>query len=805
MRRWWILAGVIIGAGLGQPAAATSAWLYRPSEGSAAPAYRILGTPIPVLPEYRLLHAASDLSLLSVDERLTVQRNVQYRALFTPNDPQYPLQWNLTAMHVPSAWDADQIAPVNGGDPSVVVAVLDTGLASSAVGSALHVPDINLDTVWTNNGETAGDQIDNDHNGRVDDVHGWNFIGNNALSVDDNGHGTHISGVVAAATNNELATAGIAWQVKIMPLKVLDAAGNGTTASLTAALQYAVAQGADIVNLSLGGDQDDPIFHQAIIDAVAQGVVVIGAAGNDGLSTVTYPARYDEVLSVGATEGTTARASYSNYGSALDLVAPGNDVVDQNSDGQKDGILAQTCSSTACTAYATMYFVGTSQAAAQASAVAALLASCGATAGNIRGLLTSTAQDLGTAGRDDVFGAGLVDAGAALQASGCSASAPEPPSVITAVAGPAASSPVINGRPYPYVRPVFTWTGPAGAAYDLSLVRGGTTLITARQTATSFSTKLTTEGVYTFVVRSVDGAGRTSTPVSFIYRYRKPVPVVATDTAIHLLSADFKSLRVVRPIIPGPAYGVTGGVIRSDFASSLLVTSQPSGPTVTVIDSRGRRLRTVQPFGSSFRGSIQTAMLRAADGRGVFVAGTNSQGASLAWFTADGKLLGRNLVFGKYAKGVELASGDLDGDGVDELIVSQVAGSEIRVYNSQRQRLAILRPRGPTFTQGWMITAGDTDGDGRAEIIATPHVAASSPKVIFLTLQGKEIRNWKLKNPAPTVGLRLQALDLNGDGLVEILSVPQRGTIVLQRWSFLGKLNKQLTIGSRTTNALSRL
>ena len=247
---------------------------------------------------------------------------------------------------------------------------------------------------------------------------GYDFINNDEHANDDDGHGTHVTGTLAQSTNNALGTAGIAFNCSIMPVKVLSKRGVGSYADIADGIYFAVDNGADIINMSLGGAGDSITLRNAVAYAYNQGVTIVCAAGNEYLegNAPAYPAAYDEYcIAVGATRFDRTRAYYSNTGSYLDLVAPGGDMyVDQNADGYGDGILQQTFG-TNPKDWGYWFYEGTSMAAPHVSGIAALLISVGITSPDVvREALQSTARDLGPAGWDDEYGWGLVDACAAL-------------------------------------------------------------------------------------------------------------------------------------------------------------------------------------------------------------------------------------------------------------------------------------------------------------------------------------------------------------------------------------------------------
>ncbi len=254
-----------------------------------------------------------------------VEYNYEVRASVTPNDPRYPELWGLNNIgqtggkpdadvDAPEAWDVQ-----TGTD--VVVAVIDTGVDYT------H-PDLAAN-IWTNPGEIPGNGIDDDGNGYVDDVHGYDFCNSDNDPKDDHGHGTHVAGTIAAVGNNGVGVTGVSWSARIMAVKFLCASGSGTTSAAISAVLYAADMNAKVMNNSWGGGG----FSQALMDAIATadqaGALFVAAAGNNGAdndATPHYPSSYQvpNVLAVAATDLNDAKASFSNYGAAsVGLGAPG--------------------------------------------------------------------------------------------------------------------------------------------------------------------------------------------------------------------------------------------------------------------------------------------------------------------------------------------------------------------------------------------------------------------------------------------------------------------------------------------------
>ncbi|MGE0725973.1 MAG: S8 family serine peptidase, partial [Alphaproteobacteria bacterium] len=263
--------------------------------------------------------------------------NYVISASITPNDPNFSKQWALhntgqayatsggapvagsadADIDAPTAWDMQTAA-------EVVVAVIDSGIN-------LTHPDL-VDNLWRNEDEVAGNGIDDDGNGYVDDYYGYDFHNGDADPSDDNGHGTHVAGIIAAEGNNGIGVAGVAWNATVMAVKFLDATGSGLTSNAIAALNYAVANGAAISNASWSGAGHSTLLSNAIAAAGAAGHLVVAAAGNNGVDlevSPRYPVSHDldNIIAVAATDDDDLLASYSNYGAdSVDLAAPGSNI-----------------------------------------------------------------------------------------------------------------------------------------------------------------------------------------------------------------------------------------------------------------------------------------------------------------------------------------------------------------------------------------------------------------------------------------------------------------------------------------------
>ncbi|HOW76488.1 MAG TPA: S8 family serine peptidase [Candidatus Competibacteraceae bacterium] len=406
-----------------QSAATTACTLPAVLPGSAATASEDIQAKLDTLCMVKSLARDPDVEIATP--------NYRRQSLFVPNDPFYATQWHYPQLNLPQAWDL-----TTGSD--VIVAVVDTGVV-------LSHPDLQ---------------------GQL--VAGYDFISNIANALDGDGidpdptdvgdrsnpdgsssfHGTHVTGTVAAATNNNLGVAGVAFGAKVMPLRAIGRFG-GDLYDIEQAVRYAAGlpndsgtvppRRADVINLSLGSTGSSASEQATFEQARAAGVVVIAAAGNSRSSIPFYPAAYSGVMAVSAVTIDKTLASYSNFGSWVDVAAPGgNTATDLNGDGKPDGVLSTVATDTDGTLVNDyVIWEGTSMAAPHMAGVVALMKALAPnlTPQDVDSLLISGAltEDLGTAGRDNQFGYGLVNAYQAAAAAANTGGQPVDPTPVLAV------------------------------------------------------------------------------------------------------------------------------------------------------------------------------------------------------------------------------------------------------------------------------------------------------------------------------------------------------------------------------------
>lgn len=291
-------------------------------------------------------------------------QNTYYRRLFTMNDSRSSEQYGPAIVGLSKAWD------ITLGSPNVVIAVVDSGVD-------LEHPDLKANL-----------------------VPGFNALNEGQSPQDDNEHGTHAAGIAGAVGDNGVGVTGACPRCKIMPVKVLDSEGGGTGFGVAAGVVWAVDNGAQIINLSLGGKESDPTMERAIKYALSRNAVVVVAAGNDNTDAKMYPAALPGVISVGSVDKNRNRSSFSNYGTWVSVMAPGSDIL--------------STIPTSMGEYT--YMDGTSMAAPLVAGIVGLMKSRfpQLTPAQVKARLEGTAIDLGTPGFDAEYAHGMVDSLRAL-------------------------------------------------------------------------------------------------------------------------------------------------------------------------------------------------------------------------------------------------------------------------------------------------------------------------------------------------------------------------------------------------------
>ena len=319
---------------------------------------------------------AALIETLSRDSRVEhAEPMALYRATFVPNDPLYASkQWNMRRVGAERAWSYTC-------GKGITVAVVDTGIACFDNGPFSRGTDL------------AGTRCEG----------GWNFVDDTPQAYDDQGHGTHVAGTIAQTTNNGMGAAGLAFCASLMPVKVLSKQGFGSVANVAEGIRFAADEGAQVINLSLGGPIRSGILEDAVRHALAAGVVVVAAAGNSG-RRVGWPAAYPGVVAVSATDDTDKIAWFSSRGPEIAIAAPGVGITQQTvCNGGRDK----------CEIFGT--FNGTSMASPHVAGVVAMIEALGVTRVDaVRGVLSASARPPADGPDEQLYGAGVLDAGAAM-------------------------------------------------------------------------------------------------------------------------------------------------------------------------------------------------------------------------------------------------------------------------------------------------------------------------------------------------------------------------------------------------------
>ncbi len=500
-----------------------------------------------LVPGLETLHVTGDIfdaiDLLSIFPSVVEYAEPDYivHHCATPNDPSFGQLWGLNNtgqtvngdpgianadINGPQAWDAFT------GDPNFIIADIDTGVN-------YNHPDLSANA-WLNTGEIAGNGIDDDGNGRVDDLRGWDFFNNDANPIDDNGHGTHTAGTFGARGNNGVGIAGVNWQCKIMALKFLGASGSGSSSGALGCLQYAVQKNVKVSNNSWGGGPASTPLQTAITNSQSIGHIFCAAAGNNGSNNNTsafYPASYTSanIIAVLSTTNNDTRSSFSNYGSTtVDIGAPGS-----------------TIYSTYNNSYT--FLDGTSMACPHVAGVVGLVygANPGWTWQQVRDRILQTARPVASLSGFCATGS-IVNAQAAVTPAG----PPTPP------AAPSGINAFENG----YGNARITWTDNAFNETSFGIERqkktagvwGATTNFSAATNATSF--QQVANSVLRYQVRATNAVGSSAWTGYAVVRPQAPAAAFI---------ADMVNLTVTLNWVDGSAFEEGFRVERQQFVGGV--------------------------------------------------------------------------------------------------------------------------------------------------------------------------------------------------------------------------------------------
>ncbi|MFH1366366.1 MAG: S8 family serine peptidase [Patescibacteria group bacterium] len=727
-------------------------------------------------------------------------------------------------------WDYDTTPPLYGGDSSVIVAVIDTGVAYENYGTFIKARDLE----------------------NTNFVAGYDFVESDSHPNDDDGHGTSVAEIIAASTNNAYAISGISFNISIMPVRVIKHNATTTAAVVAQGIDFARTNGADVINLSLGGETSSEILYTAIKAASEAGIIIVASTGNDSNDRIYYPAAYPEVIAVGATKQTDEISAFSNYGPGLDLVAPG------------ENILAEYCyNPPICSSFHLVSIAGTSQAAPHVTAAVALLLSAGFDANKTEASLFNSAKDLGTAGYDTTFGYGLLDIQAAFALAQSDLNAP----TTSLTASPAEpngnngffiTNPLItlsatddNGVAATYYRidsgDWQTYSSPFSLADGQHLVEyysvdilthaelvksnniyvdtvaptlalikpvvnqvvNGTTFIStgAISDATAGLVSLTIgsetqdissptfsssiglgKGANNITYSLVDRAGHVTTITRTVFSYPKNNILVGLGTGDTPRVRGFDNTKKLTGEFFTYATTFRGGInvlaadINHDGLEEIITGPKSGGgPQIRVFTSRGQLVSQFFAYATTFRGEVNIAAGDVdGDGNIEIIAGAGQGGGpQIRIFDYQGNLKYQFFAYATtFRGGVKVASDDVNADGVAEIIAGAGPGGgpQVRIFDANGNVLDQFFAYATSFRGGVNVAAGDVDNDGMAEIITVPASSGGAHVRIF-DIAGQVKSQFFVYNSLFRGGLNLTTGDFNNDGKNEIITSVSTGYI----------------------------
>jgi len=614
----------------------------------------------------------------------------------TPNDPHYRDQWYLNRIGFNYVWNNNFI-----GD-DVVVAVIDSGVD-------INHPDLS-GKIWFNKFEVKDNKVDDDHNGFIDDINGWDFVSNSPdpspkISANSNedglNHGTMISGIIGANINNGIGISGISQKVKIMPLKALNENGEGKINDVIRAIDYAVNNGADIINLSFSGPGYNEGFKEAIERAYRAGVIVVAAAGNNSADLdkdPLYPACFkglnneNIIISVSATDTLDQKISFASYGrNCVDISAPGISFFstyffdkENNKNKSYSG-----------------YWSGTSMSAAVISGSLALIKNTNPKLNNMEllNVLFKSSDNLNSLNPEyqDQLGLGRVN-----------------------------------------LHNSVNW------ALEKWENLEGRFLFFPQSQIADFKTE---ENSFNYVRVSKNKGEEENRFLAFDNNFNGSINLAVAD-----LNSDNN-----QEIIIGAG---TGG-----------------GPQVRIFDNSGNLKGQFFAYDPKFRGGVNVAVGDIdGDGRNEIITGAGiGGGPHVRIFNEQGELKGQFFAYDpKFRGGVNVAVGDIDGDGRNEIITGAGTGGgpHVRIFNEGGQLQGQFFAYENNFYGGIKVRVGNIYGDktkDKNEIIVSPG-AGRSPEIKIFNSYGQEIKKFLAYSENFKSGVNLSLGDLDADGLSEIIT-----------------------------------
>lgn len=636
-----------------------------------------------------------------------IEPNYIFQATAFPNDPDRPLQYYLSMINAKGAWSKELLAREQEGiTRRVTIAILDTGIDTD------H-PDLK-NKIWINTDEIAGNGQDDDSNGYIDDVNGWDFVDRDAdpnpslvnpFDEDAVKHGTIVAGIAAASTNNNLGIAGVGWFVDVMPIRVLDSTGAGDVASVIKAIDYAIANGASVINMSFVGDGESTLLKNAIQKAYDNNVIVVAAAGNtdpgiNGVNlnvTKAFPVCYSGttgeniVIGVASVNSSFKKSSFSNYGDCIDIVAPGESFYSTQ--------VYEPSLASFENAY-DGYWSGTSLSAPLVSGTVASIKALrpGFNVAQIQGFLKDSAKDIDSfnSGLENQLGSGLLDF--------------------------------------------------------------------ENFVATALGTK-----------EPINESGQVESYViaGLGYRSFPQVKLLRTD------GTEFKAFFAYGPNFNG-AINIASGDVNNDGKIEVITSAgEGGGPHVRIFNIEGQVVSQFFAYEEKFRGGINIAV-GDIDGDGVDEIVTGAGKGiipEVKVFDYQGNLISKFLAYGEgFLGGVKVAVGDVDGDGKEEIITGAGAGGgpHVRIFRLDGILVSQFFAYNKNFKGGVNVASGDLHNDGRAEIIVSVETN-SVPTVRVFNHRGDILSNFFAFEPNFLLGVHIAVGDADGDGLAEIVAGKSNG------------------------------